>query len=142
MKQPRQAHSLPRPTYSLTPTPTQNQIREEFSNGISPGRPSADRAAARNPLTAAPVAGGRPRRPTRAGANAGWPFVARVASPAGNGNNAEPAVVGRAVAGGGGGRVAQVAEAAAAGANNELGGGVDARRRRGAKEDRGDYWLF
>lgn len=51
-------------------------------------------------------------------------------------------MVGRAVAGGGGGRVAQVAEAAAAGAKNELGGGADARRRRGAKEDRGDYWLF
>lgn len=85
-------------TPSLTPRPpvSNAQIKEEFSNGVSPGRPPS-------------TAGGLPRSSPPGSARE------RALRPSGlNGNHdASPAVVGRAIAGGGGGRAARAAAVAA-----------------------------
>lgn len=118
----------------LTPrSPALNvQIKEEFSNGVSPSSSPADGLP--RPSPPGVVAPGRPL-------HAGDPGRERALRPSGlNGNHdAAPAVVGRAVAGGGGGRVARAAAVAASRAK-ERAAEADDRKRAVArkKEVRGE----
>lgn len=134
--------SIPRSTacthpFLNPPYPASNaQIKEEFSNGISPGRPASPAGGLPRPSPPGVVTPGRPL-------HAGDSGRERALRPSGlNGNHdASPAVVGRAVAGGGGGRVARAAVVAANKAK-ERAAEADDRKRAVArkKEVRGEEY--
>lgn len=104
------------------------QIKEEFSNGVSPSASPADGLP--RPSPPGVVASGRPL-------HAGDPGRERALRPSGlNGNHdAAPAVVGRAVAGGGGGRVARAAAVAASRAKERAAEADDRKRALARKKE-------
>lgn len=114
------------------------KIKEEFSNGVSPGRPAGHVAAAEpTPLSTAPAPGGLPNPPPpgsevpRRPFNNGSGFVDGhlESSPAGNEKRqVGPGLIGWAMAGGERGRVPQ-AETAAEKREEEQKSGVDLKKK-------------